>query len=59
MGPRPKGRGEFQWGRDPKAAETSVIIDDFNVRRAILCPNEANPKLIIDPNGVLPSSIAS
>ena len=35
-----------------------VVIDDLDVEGVTVPPNETDPKLIIDPNAVLPHSIA-
>jgi len=32
---------------------TSVVVDDFHVRRTIVGPPEANPELVVDPDTVL------
>jgi len=36
-----------------KTLGTSVIVDNLNVKRIAIRPNEANPELIIDPDTVL------
>lgn len=35
-----------------------MIIDDLDPLRAVDCPNEADPELIVDPDGMLALSIA-
>jgi len=35
-----------------------VIVHDLDLRRAIRCPNEAHPELVIDPDRVLSLSLA-
>jgi hypothetical protein len=42
---------------DGHGLHSSVIVDDFNVPRLTVSPNEANPPLIIDPNAVLALAI--
>jgi hypothetical protein len=42
----------------PSHDEISVIIHDLDVLGTPLGPSEANAVLVIDPNGVLPGSIA-
>jgi hypothetical protein len=38
---------------------TSVVVDDFHVRRTIVGPTEADPELIVDPDAVLALPITS
>jgi hypothetical protein len=35
-----------------------MVINDLDVGRAIVCPHEANSPLAIDPNALLPGTIA-
>jgi len=34
-----------------------MIVDQFNIRRPLGCPDETEPELVVDPNGVLTFSI--
>ncbi len=36
-----------------------MVIDNFNSRRPCICPNKADAILIIDPDAVLPFSVAA
>lgn len=36
-----------------------MIVDNFNVKRVSIFPQEANPPLVIDPNAVLPLTIST
>lgn len=35
-----------------------MLVDDLNVRRALLRPDEADAPLIVDPDGMLPGTFA-
>ena len=37
---------------------TSVVVDDFHVRRTIVGPTEANPELVVDPDAVFTFPVA-
>ena len=39
-------------------AFASMIVDDFNVPRAVVSPAKADSPLVVDPDAVLPTSIA-
>src|SRR5450755_1259942 len=36
----------------------SVVVDNFNLGRALFRPNEANPELIVEPDGELALAVA-
>ena len=38
---------------------TSVVVDDLNILRARIGPSEKDPVLVIDPDTVLPLSVAT
>jgi hypothetical protein len=38
---------------------TSVVVDYFNVDRTGLCPSEADPILIVDPDAVLTLAVST
>jgi hypothetical protein len=38
---------------------TSVVVDDFHVRRTVVGPTEADPELVVDPDAVLAFPITS
>src|SRR5579872_2429172 len=36
----------------------SMVVDDFDVMRLAISPNEANSPLVVDPNTMLPGAVA-